>query len=111
MKSEQYDTRLINSGPYDRMRWQQQTCNKDIIGYAVGLASERTERAAYMSGIGTEITNREEDAVVLPKPEAAALMTQLYTSDDFLAPEQYKIAFLVPVSADFPLSLCTFSGY
>jgi hypothetical protein len=81
------------------------------LQYAVGLASERTDRAAYITGAGTEITNREESAAVLSKPEAIELMSQFHTFTDFPAPEQYKIAFLIPVSSELPLSLCTFSEY
>jgi len=93
------------------MRWQQDNCTKDVIGYAVGLAAERTERAAYMTGEGTELTNSEAAAAVLPREEAIALMMRIRNSEHWLAPEQFKICFLVPVSKELPLDMCTFSGY
>lgn len=80
------------------------------MGYAVGLASERTKRAAYMAGEGTELTNSESKAAILLKADAIALMTRLHDSEHWLNPHQYKIAFLVPVSEKLPLGMCTFNG-
>jgi hypothetical protein len=96
--------------PYERMRWQQKHCTEDVLGYTVGLASDRTERAAYMTGKETELTNNEHHAAILPKAEASGLIDRLYTGAwyDKLG---WKIAFLVPVSEDMPLTLCTFAGY
>ncbi len=99
------------STPYERMRWQQGNCTENIIGYAVGLASEVTERAAYMSGTGTEMTNDEVLAAILPKSEAAELMCRFYESEDQLGRDLFKIAFLVPISKELPLSACTSAGY
>jgi hypothetical protein len=97
--------------PYERMRWQQENCTEDIIGYAVGLASDKTERAAYMTGEGTQLTNSESKAAVFAKPVASALMNRFLDSPHWLAKHQYKIAFLVPVSEKLPLGMCTFGGY
>lgn len=109
-RSEKLASRPAPSTPYERMRWQQQNCTEDIIGYAVGLASDRTERAAYMTGEGTELTNNEHKAAILPKDEASALMARLYDGTWYnkLA---WEIAFLVPVSKELPLTLCTFAGH
>lgn len=111
MISNMLRSRPDSLSPYQRMRWQQENCVDQIIGFAVGLATERTKRAAYMTGAGTEITNNERIAAVLPKEDASSLMTSIRSSDAELGINQYKIAFLVPVSADLPLSLCTFSGF
>ena len=81
------------------------------VGYAVVLATEATDRAAYMTGDGTELTNNEALAAILPKPEAATLMCRFHESEDWLAHDQFKIAFLVPISEELPLGLCTFSGH
>ena len=99
------------STPYDRLRWQQANCTEDVIGYAVVLASDVTERVAYMTGTGTELTNDEALAAILTKPEASALMSRLYESNSLLGRDQDKIAFLVPVSKEMPLSSCTSTGY
>lgn len=111
MISVKLRTRPDSLSPYRRMCWQQVNCVDQIVGYAVGLATERTNRAAYMTGIGIEITNNEGTAAILSKTEASALMTKLHGSDAALTTEQYKIAFLVPVSSDLSLDLCTFSGF
>ena len=47
MKSEKYDDRPMPSTPYERLRWQQANCTEKIVGYAVVLATEATDRAAY----------------------------------------------------------------
>ena len=111
MKSEKYDDRPMPSTPYERLRWQQANCTEKIVGYAVVLATEATDRAAYMTGDGTELTNNEALAAILPKPEAATLMCRFHESEDWLAHDQFKIAFLVPMSEELPLGLCTFSGH
>ena len=99
------------STPYERLRWQQANCTENITGHAVVLASDVTERAAYMTGIGTELTNDEALAAILSKPEASKLMCRFYESGDPLGKDMFKIAFLVPVSNEMPLSYCTSSGY
>ena len=111
-------TRLLRarpapSTPYERMRWQQQHARHDIIGYAVGLASERTVRAAYLTTAG-ELTNNEKEAAVLSKEKASILMGQILTSEKLVEWTRWptwRIAFLVPVSSTLPLTMCTFMGH
>lgn len=111
MRSDLLENRPTLPSPFGRMRWQQEHCTDNVVGYAVGIASARTERAAYMTGEGSELTNREDCAAVLPKQEAVALMRRLYESKDTFDRIAHQIAFLVPVSIDLPLTMCTFSGH
>jgi len=108
-RSPLLQSRPAPSTPYERMRWQQQHCTEDVIGYAVGLASDRTERAAYLTEAG-ELTNSEREAAILPKNKASALMNDLHTAG-WYKKMCWDIAFLVPVSKDLPLEMCTFCGY
>lgn len=110
MRTDIYKNRPAPSTPYERMRWQQQHCTEDLTGYAVGFAAEVTERAAYLTAEGT-LTNDENKAVVLPKQEATALMTNLYESGKGIDKHLWKIAFLVPVSKEYQLYGCTFQGH
>lgn len=98
------------STPFQRMIWQQENCIENVTGYAVGIASAKTERAAYLSPEG-ELTNHENKAAILPREEAKTLMESLHTSGGWYDGLCYKIAFLVPVSEDYPLNRCTFAGY
>jgi hypothetical protein len=109
MTSDLLKTRPCPFTPYERMRWQQQNCKEDITGYAVCLAADQTQRAAYLTTAG-ELTNNERQAAVLPKAEASALMTALLTGG-WYEKECYGMAFLVPVSEALPLTMCTFNGY
>lgn len=97
------------STPYERILWQQENCT-DRTGYAVAIVAPVTERAAYMTGNGLDITNDEREAAILSKPEASILMTNLYSSDNWFKKLLYKSALLVPVSETKPLTLCTFQG-
>lgn len=98
------------STPYERMRHQQKHCTEDLTGYAVGLAAEQTQRAAYLTESG-ELTNDEDKAGIWSKLSATANMQELYRSEDWYRKRLYKIAFLVPVSKEYPLYGCTFQGH
>lgn len=110
MNRELLNTRPAPSTPYERMLWQQEHCREDVSGYAVGLASPATKRAAYLTE-DLELTNNEHDAAVLTKNEASALMGKLLTSGNWYKEACWKIAFLVPVSNQLPLCCCTFQGH
>lgn len=98
--------------PYERLLQQQLTCNEDIIGYAVAVATERTRRAAYLTGTNyLTLTNDEKAAAILPKEEAARLMVHLYDSGSWYDRALWSFAFLVPVSVVHPLTSCTFNGW
>ncbi len=96
--------------PFERIVWQQQNCRSDVVGYAVGLASERTKRVAYLTLDG-DLTNDEREAAILSKEKATKLMTGLYDSGDWYRKRCWKIALLVPVSETHPLTMCTFQGH
>lgn len=93
------------------MRQQQQNCTQMLQGYAVGLAADQTKRAAYVTADG-ELTNNEGSAAILDKEAATQLMLSLRNPD---RPGAYlnmwQLAFLVPVSDEYPLYNCTFQGF